>query len=129
MVFVHKDETRLIGSFFQNYSQRLKPGSEAEILFGAIPGRVFKGKIDYVLPVLAQGSVQAGDGLISADRPVYGRVQVAFKIEDDLSGFELPIGASAEIAVYTEHVHHVAIIRKILFRMKSWQNYLFGEGH
>jgi hypothetical protein len=31
--------------------------------------------------------------------------------------------------VYSEHAHMLAIIRKILLRMKSWQNYVFIEGH
>jgi len=25
--------------------------------------------------------------------------------------------------------HHVSMIRKILLRMRSWQNYVFLEGH
>ena len=32
-------------------------------------------------------------------------------------------------AIYTKHMHHVAIMRKILLRMVSWQNYVFGELH
>jgi multidrug resistance efflux pump len=129
MVFVHADETRLFASFLQNYSQRLEPGSVAEILFYGIPGRVFRGRIESVLPVLAQGSVQASGSLIAADRAVYGRVPVSIIVEDDLSGYNLPVGSAAEVAIITDHVPHVALIRKILFRMKSWQNYLFGEGH
>ena len=58
-----------------------------------------------------------------------GRIGVLIKLEEDLSKYHLPAGVAAEVAVYTEHVEHVAMVRKILFRMKSWQNYLFGEGH
>jgi hypothetical protein len=32
-------------------------------------------------------------------------------------------------AIYTHHVHHLALLRKILLRMRSWQNYVFVEGH
>jgi hypothetical protein len=41
----------------------------------------------------------------------------------------VPAGAAAQVAVYTEHWHHFAIIRRILLRMKSWMNYVFTEGH
>lgn len=41
----------------------------------------------------------------------------------------LPAGVIGAGAIYTEHVHHVAIMRKILLRMVSWQNYVFGELH
>jgi hypothetical protein len=33
------------------------------------------------------------------------------------------------VAIYTEHWHHLSMIRKILLRMRSWQNYVFLEGH
>ena len=41
----------------------------------------------------------------------------------------LPGGAEAQVAVYTPYAHHFAIIRRILLRMKSWQNFVFLEGH
>ena len=50
-------------------------------------------------------------------------------LDDDMSRFNLPAGSVAEVAVYTEHVQHVVMIRKILLRMKSWQNFIFSEGH
>jgi multidrug resistance efflux pump len=129
MVFVHAEKPRLVASFLQNYAQRLQPGHEAEIIFSAIPGRVFYGEIETVLPVLSQGAVQASGNLISANKPIYERTPVAISIHDDLSDYNLPAGSVAEVAVYTEHVQHVAMIRRILLRMKSWQNYIFGEGH
>ncbi len=50
-------------------------------------------------------------------------------LEEDTTKLNLPIGAAAEVAIYTEHVPDVAIIRKVLFRIKSWENYVFGEGY
>jgi hypothetical protein len=38
-------------------------------------------------------------------------------------------GSAAQVALYTPHWHHFAIIRRILLRMRSWQNYIFLEGH
>jgi len=33
------------------------------------------------------------------------------------------------VAIYTEHFKHLDIIRKVLLRMKSWTNFIFGDGH
>ncbi|MCZ6860463.1 MAG: HlyD family secretion protein [Alphaproteobacteria bacterium] len=129
MVFVHAESARLIASFLQNSFLRLEIGAEAEAIFPAIPGRVFTGKIATVLPVIDRGSVQASGTLISQRLGPPGRVPVGIDLDDDMSSFNLPAGSVAEVAVYTEHVQHVAMIRRILLRMKSWQNFLFSEGH
>jgi hypothetical protein len=46
-------------------------------------------------------------------------------VTDDMTEFNLPTGSRAQVAVYSDHWHHVAIMRKILLRMSSWQNYLY----
>jgi hypothetical protein len=56
-------------------------------------------------------------------------VPVVLELEEDLSPYQLPAGVIGAGAIYTEHAHHVAIMRKILLRMVSWQNYVFGELH
>jgi hypothetical protein len=40
-------------------------------------------------------------------------------IIDDLSAYQLPAGATAQVAVYSDHWRPVAAIRRILSRMKS----------
>ena len=129
MVFVHAEPARLVASFLQNSFLRLEVGAEAEVIFRAIPGRVFKGKIASVLPVIDKGAAQASGTLIAQSLGPPGRAPAVIELDDDMSSFNLPAGSVAEVAVYTEHVHHVAVIRRILLRMKSWQNYLFSEGH
>jgi multidrug resistance efflux pump len=130
-VFVHAEESRLIGAFWQNSLQRIAVGDEAEVIFRAVPGTVFKGKVEKVIPVLAQGALQASGQLLSVEMvPNAGKVPVVIALEEgDLSAYQLPAGVIGSAAIYTKHVHHVAIMRKILLRMVSWQNYLFGELH
>jgi multidrug resistance efflux pump len=106
---------------------RLRAGFEAEIVYPSIPGRVFRGKVTRVLPNLAEGQLQTGGTLIGtaeAFRQV-GRIPVVIEITDDLSEFGLPIGSQAQVAVYSDRFSHVAIMRRILLRMSSWQNYLY----
>jgi hypothetical protein len=62
--------------------------------------------------------------MVSA-KPNYpeGSIMVRIEFAEDLSGYYLPMGSVGTVAVYSERWHHVTIIRKILLRMKSWQNY------
>lgn len=128
MIFVPKESAGIAGAFWQNSLLRLEPGVEAEAIIPAIPGRVFKGKIKQVLPAISEGEIQAGGTLQSGNRLfARGRSIVIIELDDDLSEYRLPSGFSAEVAVYTEHFHHVAVMRKVLLRVNSWLNYVFGD--
>jgi multidrug resistance efflux pump len=133
MTFIHTtapNDRVLVGAFWQNSLQRLEPGDDVEVIYRAVPGRVFKGHVDRILPVLAQGQLQTSGTLETVESvPTPGRVPVVIKLEDDVSAYQLPAGVIGSAAIYTKHVHHVALIRKILLRMVSWQNYIFGELH
>ena len=53
-----------------------------------------------------------------------GRAMVRIDLTDDMTGFRLPPGAVAQVAVYSEHWQPIAVVRRILLRMKSWMNYV-----
>jgi Multidrug resistance efflux pump len=132
MVFVNtgQRDRALAGAFQQNSLQRVKPGDAAEIAFAAVPGRVFKGKVLQVLDAIAAGQLQATGALQDVAAQVGGDRAIAeIQVLDDISNYQIPLGAGAQIAILTEHWHHVALIRRILLRMRSWQNYIFFEGH
>lgn len=129
MVFVSGEDHYLIGWFRQNSLLRLEVGNEAEVAFDGIPGTVFSGVVQVVLPAMSEGQVQASGNLINpgtAPRP--GRIPVLINITDpryEAYAALVPGGAYAQAAIYSEHFHHVAIMRKILLRMSAWMNYLF----
>src|SRR5262245_2380334 len=132
MVFVNTDERdqALTAAFQQNSLQRVKAGDEAEVAFDAVPGRVFKGKVRLVLDAIAAGQIAATGTLVDfGTRTEGGRAVATIDITDDMSGYQIPLGAAAQVAIYTEYWHHVSLLRKILLRMRSWQNYGFLEGH
>ena len=54
-----------------------------------------------------------------------GRIPVEIELEDDMREYGLPTGTRAQVAIYSDHFSHVAIMRKVLLRMSSWQNYLY----
>ncbi len=127
MVFVHDERLPMIAAFRQNSALRLKAGYEAEIVHPSIPGRVFHGKVTRVVPNLGEGQLQTSGSLLGTAQVFQsvGRIPVQIEVTDDMSAFNLPTGSRAQVAVYSEHAHHVAIIRRILLRMSSWQNYLY----
>jgi multidrug resistance efflux pump len=130
MVFVNLEDRALAAGFQQNALQRVRPGDEAEVAFDSVPGRIFKAKVRQVLDAIATGQVQAG-GILQdmGERAPGGRAVALIDIEEDTSAYNLPGGSAAQVAVYTPHWHHFAIIRRILLRMRSWQNFVFFEGH
>ncbi|WP_303843591.1 HlyD family secretion protein [Aeromonas sobria] len=127
MTFIHKDDTAYVGWFWQNSMQRLAVGDEAEVVIDGVPGKIFKGTVTSVIPAIAAGNVQANVGLLdqtTAVRP--GRLPVLISITDpEWAKYQVIAGASGQAAIYTEHFHHVSIMRKILLRMASWMNYIF----
>jgi len=126
MTFVHTEDIFYTAAFRQNSLQRLQPGFEAEFLFRALPGKVFKGEVVEILPAIGESQFQARGALLGTEAlKTSGRVFAKLRITDDLSGYHLPLGTAVEVAVYSDKFTHVSIMRKVLIRMKSWQNYLY----
>lgn len=130
MVFVNVDDRALAAGFQQNALLRVRPGDEAEIAFDGAPGRIFKGKVRNVLDVISSGQLQASGALQEiAERGNEGRAVAIIDLDAEAAAYKFPGGSAAQVALYTPHWHHFAIIRRILLRMRSWQNYVFLEGH
>lgn len=130
MTFVPVDENSrqtYAAAFRQNSVQRLKPGYKAELMFPSIPGTVFSGEVVQVLPAIGESQFQGqGKLLTTAELSNQGRVLVLVKATDPrLEDYQLPQGTQVEVAVYSGHFKELSLIRKILIRMKSWQNYIF----
>lgn len=129
MVFVHEAPRAMVGWFRQNSLLRLEPGSEAEVALDAAPGAIFKARVAYLVPAIAEGQLQPGAILRSfAQEQHPGREAVVIDIVDpafDPYREKLPDGLYGQAAVYTHHFHHLGTLRRILLRMASWLNYVF----
>ena len=129
MTFVHKDDARFIGWFRQEYLQRLTPGNHAEVILDGLPGRIFQAEVSTVFPVIAEGQLKPqADFIAFGDPKKPGRIAVAFDVTDPAFAplaAELPGGAYGQVAVYTDHFHHIGVMRKVLLRMASWMNFVF----
>ncbi len=126
MVFVPEQKRQIVAQFRQNSLLRLKPGDEAEVVFNALPGQIFSGKLTSILPVVPGGSYQA-QGTLQALTIVPGTdgVMALIELQPSEEVDSLPDGIYAQVAVYSDHLEHLSIMRKVLLRMTSWMHYLY----
>jgi hypothetical protein len=54
---------------------------------------------------------------------------VSHRVEDSVFGHFLirKFATAGEAAIYTEHFRELSLLRKILLRMRGWQNYVYPE--
>jgi multidrug resistance efflux pump len=130
MIFLHNEKPKFTAAFLQNSAQRIEEGSEAEFILPSVPGRFFKGKVAAVGAFIAQGQLQPSGNLVDPEQiKGEGRILVRIEPEEDISKYLIVPGSTAQVAIYTHHMHHLAVMRKVLLRMKSWTNFLFSDGH
>ena len=131
MVFMPEEKPKFGAAFLQNSAQRIEADSEAEVILPAVPGRFFKGKVITVGAYIPQGQLQPTGSLVDPEQiKGDGRILVEIAFEDGaFDGFHIVPVSSGQVAIYTHHMHHLAVMRKVLLRMKSWLNYIFGDGH
>jgi multidrug resistance efflux pump len=122
---------QVIAFYHQNELHQVAPGDEAEFTVDTLPGRVIKAKVDSIVWAQGQGQLQAA-GVVPvtgfAVQPA-GRYAVKFDIaERDREQF-LAAGAAGHAAIYTDHVHEIHILRKVIMRVGSYVNYLVLKLH
>jgi multidrug resistance efflux pump len=125
MVFIHGGDIVFAASFGQNTISRVNVGTSAEAAFDAVPGRVFSGKVIAVADAIEPGQLQTTGSLLNPEDRSKSAGRFVVRIStDNLQGYHLPPGAVAQVAVYSDHWGAIAVVRRILLRMKSWVNYV-----
>lgn len=126
MVFIPSEKPVLVATYPQNVIANFKPGLESELAFKAYPGRIYKATVKKIIPYTPEGQLAPSGQLRSASTgKSQSRIQVQFEYGEDVAALKLPGGAQGYAAIYTEHMHPLSIIRKILLRIKGYENYLF----
>jgi multidrug resistance efflux pump len=130
MTFVEND-FQVIALFHQNELHQVEPGDEAEIALETYPGRIIKAKVDSIIWAQGQGQIplsptlpQTGTGPLPA-----GRFAVRLDIADSDKDVFLAAGAVGHGAIYTQHGHHIHILRKVILRVGSLLNWLVLKLH
>ncbi len=126
MMFVVEERPTLVASFPQKVIPEIKPGMHGEATFKQYPGRTFKVKVRRVMTAIRDGELDAsGNIAVPTPESEHGHIPIVFDYDEDVSGLNLPVGAKATIAVYTDRVHALSFLRKIIIRIHAWENYVF----
>jgi multidrug resistance efflux pump len=124
-------EGQVVAMFNQNELHQVAPGNEAEFALKTIPGRIVKGKVDSVIWAQGLGQLPASGTIPMTGMMALppGRYGVKFDIAERDKALFLAAGAAGDAAIYTEHLHAVHIIRKVILRVGSYLNYLILKLH
>jgi multidrug resistance efflux pump len=126
MVFIHGADAALIASFPQQTIKTIQPGDAVELSFATHPGYIFKGTVRRKLTAVPEGQLLASGQLrATTNEKSPGRIPVVVDYGDDVRALGLPIGTKVTVAVYTQEMAWLGILRKIILRIKSWESYLF----
>jgi multidrug resistance efflux pump len=124
-------EGQVVALYHQNELHQVAPGNEVEFALKTLPGRIIKGKVDSIVWAQGQGQLPASGTIpvsgFMAMPP--GRYAVKFDIAERDKPLFLAAGAAGDAAIYTEHLHAVHIIRKVILRVGSYLNYLILKLH
>ena len=102
MVFIPEQKRMIVAQFRQNSLLRLKPGDEAEVVFSALPGQVFPGKLTSILPVVPGGTYQAQGALQSLTMvPGSDGVLGTIELDPNADVDALPDGIYAQVLSHT----------------------------
>jgi multidrug resistance efflux pump len=122
---------QVVAFYNQNELHQVAPGNDVEFALKTMPGRIVKGKVDSVVWAQGQGQLQPSGTLPTAGPMAMppGRYAVKFDIAERDREMFLAAGAAGDAAIYTDHLHAVHIIRKVIVRVGSYLNYLILKLH
>ena len=125
MTFMPQETLFIRATFRPNALKHMKEGDAAEVVFGAIPGRVFEGKVHAIVKATGAGALTPSGDLLSTSQLQPGDlVFTAITLADGQLEHEPPVGSGCTVAVYTDGAKPIRIIRKVVMRMQAWIAYL-----
>lgn len=131
MTFV-ENKFQVIALFHQNELHQVRPGDAAEIALLTYPGRIIKAQVNSIVWAQGQGQLPSTTGQVPqtgvAPLPP-GRFAVRLDIDPRDRELFLAAGALGNGAIYTQHGHHIHIIRKVILRVGSYLNWLILKLH
>lgn len=123
--FINTEETFIVASFPQNWLMNVQSGNDVELVLNPYPGRLFKGKVDEIIPATGEGQYDPSKSIPLASKVgSQGYLAVKILLNDDQTLPKLPLGAGGTVAIYTDHGKPVHIISKVTIRMKKWLLYI-----
>ena len=121
------NEQWVVALFGQNEVRKVQPGDRAEIALRTYPGRIIKCNVVSVVWANAQGQLPISGSLpnTGTGQPVpEGLLAVKLAVADPDKDIFLAAGARGSGAIYTNGLHEIHILRKILMRVHTKLDWL-----
>jgi multidrug resistance efflux pump len=124
MAFIDTSTTGVAVEITQNNVRYIEPGQPVEVAFKFASGMIYTGKVKTVLQAISTGQVVAS-GLAATPKEIQSApFAVAVDLDDQDFARRLPVGATGDAAIFTEHQKASRIIRKVILRQISILNYI-----
>jgi membrane fusion protein, multidrug efflux system len=123
--FVNVSDTALVAVFPQNWLSNVQPGDDVEMVLNPYPGRLFLGKVDYVIPASGGGQFTTSGTIPNAARiGSDGLYAVRINFSDEAVARKLSLGSGGSAVIYTKVGKPTHVISKVAIRMKKWLLYV-----
>jgi membrane fusion protein (multidrug efflux system) len=123
--FVNVLDTALVAVFPQNWLSNVQPGDDVEMVLNPYPGRLFLGKVDYVIPASGGGQFTTSGTIPNAARiGSDGLYAVRINFSDEAVARKLSLGSGGSAVIYTKVGKPTHVISKVAIRMKKWLLYV-----
>jgi multidrug resistance efflux pump len=123
--FVDTSDTEVGAVFPQNWLSNVEPGDDVEMVLDPYPGRLFLGKVEFIIPATGGGQFAPGGTVVNAARVGSdGLYAVRIKFDDQAIASKLSLGSGGSAAIYTKRGQPTHIISKVTMRMKKWLLYI-----
>lgn len=123
--FVNVSDTAVAAVFPQNWLSNVEPGDDVEMVLNPYPGRIFLGKVDYVISATGGGQFTTTGTIPNAARiGSDGLYAVRINFSDDAVARKLSLGSGGSAVIYTNKGKATHVISKVAMRMKKWLLYV-----
>jgi multidrug resistance efflux pump len=123
--YVVTSDTAVAAVFPQNWLSNVEPGNDVEMVLNPYPGRLFLGKVDYVISASGGGQFTTSGTIPNAAKVGSdGLYAVRINFSDAAVARKLSLGSGGAAAIYTDKGKATHVISKVAIRMKKWLLYV-----
>ena len=123
--FVMTSDIGVAAVFPQNWLSNVQPGDDVEMVLNPYPGRLFFGKVAYVISATGGGQFTTGGTIPNAARiGSDGLYAVRINFSDQTVARTLSLGSGGSAVIYTQKGKATHVISKVAIRMKKWLLYV-----
>lgn len=124
--FVNVSDIAVAAVFPQNWLANVEPGDDVELVLNPYPGRLFFGKVDYVIPATGGGQFTTSGTVPNAARVGSdGLYAVRINFTDQAVARKLSLGSGGSAVIYTRVGKATHVISKVAIRIRKLLLYVF----